>query len=181
MDAAAALLDPPVPSLLAGLLLGRELEVEVDRVLPADGLRRLRAHLDEQWDVRRRRSDLARLAATPHVVVAVSPVTLLLVRDVLAALRRTGSDGAPCAGTVDVRHGRVGLDPAATALTVRLAPAAAADVLADFCAGSGARTGHVRVGDAVRRLGDPVPAWLRLAAAELSRSRAGGDGHATAG
>ena len=181
---AAAVLDPPADVLpdpasqrrhaqvFSGALLGLPVTVQADRSLPVVALDYLLTQMDEQWDLRRRRSDLARVTNHPNLMVAVSPLTLLLVRDVLTAVHladRADVASGACRGMIDARHSRVGLDPTVAAISARLAPAAAADLLAQFCLGHGARTGQVRVGAAVRRLEDPVPAWLQHVAADLAQ------------
>lgn len=161
------------PLVLAGELLGHELLVHADRSLPFPAIARLLAVLNEEWDVRRRSSDIGRINNHPNVMLAVAPLTTLLVRNVLASVhlaRRAGLDPGPCVALLDVRHSRAGLDPLAAAVAARLAPATAADVIADFCLGSGATVGHVDVGTAVRVLGSADPAWLHRAVDDVRRA-----------
>ena len=160
-----------------GQALGRQVVVSADRPVPTAALEHLLAQMNEQWDVRRRRSDLSRLSNRPTVVLAVSPLTLLLVRHTRAALRLlegTVQGSGPRHVVLDLRHGQVGLDPTAAAAALRLAPAVAVDVLTDFCLSTGAGAGYVRAGDLLREFGDTVPAWLQhVAGGSSGRSRVG--------
>ena len=163
--------------LLSGRVLGREVTVAADGPVDADALRHLLEQLGDQWDVGRRRSDLARIINRPNVMVAVSRVTLLLVRNTLTAMELAapiGVDPGLRPGWLDARHGRVGLDPTAVGVAVRLAPAVMVDVLADFCVSSGSTAGYVRVGEDVRDLTASTPAWLRRAAGDSGRNVAPG-------
>src|SRR3954453_13690071 len=154
---------PPV--VLAGHLLGQQVAVQADRPLPATA-NHLLDHLNKQWDGRRRQSDLDRVSNSPNVVISVSAPTRLLLRNALKALRLAdlaGLNYGPWYAILDDRHGRIGADPQIAAMMGRLAPATAADLLAESCLAAGASAGSIRVGAAIRVLDDPLEAWLRQA------------------
>ena len=164
--------NPTQPVVFTGSLLGHPVVVEADRPLPV-ATEHLLAQLNSQWDIRRRRSDLDRISNYPNVMISVSHPTPLLLRNALAAVRLSrlaGLDPGPCRAIIDHGYGKVGADPAVAAIMARLAPATAADLLAESCRSAGVTSGAIQVGSAVRVLGDPLEAWRRQAAKDVTQA-----------
>ncbi|MDQ1650490.1 MAG: hypothetical protein QOG60_2547 [Frankiaceae bacterium] len=162
---------PPV--VYTGLLLGHPVVVEADQPLPVTATDLL-DQLNTQWDVRQRHSDFDRINNYPNVVISVSQPTCLLLDNALAAIhlaRVAGLQPGPCQAILDHRRGRIGADPDVAAVMARLAPATAADLLADICLAAGISTGSIRVGTAVHVLGHPIEAWLSQTTSDITLHR----------
>ena len=160
------------PVVYTGRLLGLPVIVEAARPLPV-AASHLLDHLNGQWDVRRRHSDIDRVNQNPNVMLSVSRPTLALLDNALAAIylaRLAGLNLGACQAVLDHQHEMIGADPAVAAVMARLAPATAADLLADTCLAAGLNTGSIRVGAAVHVLGHPVEAWLRQVTGDITHA-----------